>query len=84
MYDGIRSYGGIGKLGFIVTIYFVVLFIVGNCILFVNLLYCEKYVYRIVFMLQFQPIQTVPKPDYPVDFSAKLRSSCLKSTFFRI
>ena len=42
MYDGIRSYGGIGKLGFIVTIYFVVLFIVGNCILSVNMLYLIK------------------------------------------
>ena len=33
MYDGIRSYGGIGSLGMAVWMYFVVLFIVGNCIL---------------------------------------------------
>ena len=33
MYDGIEAYGGVGSFGIIVCIYFVVLFICGNCIL---------------------------------------------------
>ena len=33
MYDGIRAYGGVSKVGVIVCLYFVVLFICGNCIL---------------------------------------------------
>lgn len=33
MYDGIRSYGGIGSFGMLVSLYFAALFIVGNCIL---------------------------------------------------
>ena len=33
MYDGIKSYGGVATFGVIVCIYFVVLFICGNCIL---------------------------------------------------
>ena len=33
MYDGIRAYGGVSKIGVIVCLYFVVLFICGNCIL---------------------------------------------------
>jgi hypothetical protein len=34
MYDGIQSYGGVDDIGFAVCLYFVVLFICGNCILF--------------------------------------------------
>jgi len=33
MWDGIGAYGGIGSPGVIVSVYFVVLFICGNCIL---------------------------------------------------
>ena len=33
MYDGIESYGGVGTFGVIICIYYVVLFICGNCIL---------------------------------------------------
>ncbi|XP_070193049.1 muscle calcium channel subunit alpha-1-like isoform X2 [Littorina saxatilis] len=33
MYDGIRAYGGVGNIGVIVCLYFVVLFICGNYIL---------------------------------------------------
>lgn len=33
MYDGIDAYGGVGSFGGIVCLYFVVLFICGNCIL---------------------------------------------------
>ncbi len=33
MYNGIESYGGVGQVGVIICIYYVVLFICGNCIL---------------------------------------------------
>lgn len=33
MYSGIESYGGIGSLGMLVSVYFIVLFICGNYIL---------------------------------------------------
>ena len=33
MYDGINASGGVGSWGVIVCLYFVVLFICGNCIL---------------------------------------------------
>ena len=33
MYDGIEAYGGVTSFGVVVCIYFVVLFICGNCIL---------------------------------------------------
>ena len=33
MYDGINAFGGVSSAGIIVFIYFVVLFICGNCIL---------------------------------------------------
>ena len=33
MYDGIDAYGGVGSFGGVVCLYFVVLFICGNCIL---------------------------------------------------
>lgn len=33
MYDGIRAFGGVNKVGVLVCFYFVVLFICGNCIL---------------------------------------------------
>jgi len=33
MYDGIDAYGGVGSFGAVVCLYFVVLFICGNCIL---------------------------------------------------
>ena len=33
MYDGIRAYGGVSNIGVIVCLYFVILFICGNCIL---------------------------------------------------
>jgi hypothetical protein len=33
MYNGIESYGGIGSLGMLVSVYFIVLFICGNYIL---------------------------------------------------
>jgi len=33
MYNGIESYGGVGSLGVLVSIYFIVLFICGNYIL---------------------------------------------------
>ncbi len=33
MYNGIESYGGVGTFGVIICIYYVVLFICGNCIL---------------------------------------------------
>jgi len=33
MYDGIEAYGGVGSFGAVVCLYFVVLFICGNCIL---------------------------------------------------
>jgi hypothetical protein len=34
MYDGIRSYGGVSSIGILACIYFIILFICGNCILF--------------------------------------------------
>jgi voltage-dependent calcium channel L type alpha-1D len=34
MYDGIRAYGGVHNAGAIVCLYFVILFICGNCILY--------------------------------------------------
>ena len=34
MYDGINSYGGVNSIGLITCLYFVILFICGNCILF--------------------------------------------------
>lgn len=33
MYDGINSYGGVNSIGLITCLYFVILFICGNCIL---------------------------------------------------
>jgi len=33
MYDGIQAYGGVTSFGAVVCVYFVVLFICGNCIL---------------------------------------------------
>ena len=33
MYDGIRAYGGVNNIGIVVCLYFVFLFICGNCIL---------------------------------------------------
>ena len=33
MYDGIMAYGGPSSTGMIVSIYFIILFICGNCIL---------------------------------------------------
>lgn len=33
MYDGINSYGGVSSIGLITCLYFVILFICGNCIL---------------------------------------------------
>lgn len=33
MYDGIMAYGGPSSSGMIVCIYFIILFICGNCIL---------------------------------------------------
>ena len=37
MYDGIDAYGGVGSFGGVVCLYFVVLFICGNCILRLHL-----------------------------------------------
>lgn len=34
MYDGIKSYGGVRGFGGMLSLYFVILFICGNCILF--------------------------------------------------
>lgn len=34
MYDGIRAYGGVSSIGVLACIYFIILFICGNCILF--------------------------------------------------
>lgn len=31
MYDGIRAYGGVASIGIIACIYFIILFICGNC-----------------------------------------------------
>ena len=33
MYDGIEAFGGVATYGVIICIYFVILFICGNCIL---------------------------------------------------
>ena len=33
MYSGIESFGGVGQFGVVVCMYYVVLFICGNCIL---------------------------------------------------
>lgn len=33
MYDGIRAYGGVASIGILACIYFIILFICGNCIL---------------------------------------------------
>jgi len=42
MYDGIQSYGGVDDIGFAVCLYFVVLFICGNCILFYVISTCNS------------------------------------------
>jgi voltage-dependent calcium channel L type alpha-1D len=34
MYDGIQAFGGVSSFGIIACIYFIILFICGNCILF--------------------------------------------------
>lgn len=34
MYDGIQAYGGVASIGILACIYFIILFICGNCILF--------------------------------------------------
>lgn len=34
MYDGIAAYGGVESFGVLACIYFIILFICGNCILF--------------------------------------------------
>lgn len=31
MYDGINAYGGVASLGILACIYFIILFICGNC-----------------------------------------------------
>lgn len=31
MYNGIRSYGGVGSVGIVICSYFIVLFVCGNC-----------------------------------------------------
>ena len=31
MYDGIKAYGGVASLGILACIYFIILFICGNC-----------------------------------------------------
>lgn len=31
MYNGIRSYGGVGSVGIVICAYFIVLFVCGNC-----------------------------------------------------
>jgi len=31
MYDGINSYGGVASLGILACVYFIILFICGNC-----------------------------------------------------
>lgn len=31
MYDGIRAYGGVASIGIVACIYFIILFICGNC-----------------------------------------------------
>jgi hypothetical protein len=33
MYVGIQAYGGVGDIGMLACIYFIILFICGNCIL---------------------------------------------------
>lgn len=38
MYDGIMAYGGPASSGMVVCIYFIILFICGNCILLVPLI----------------------------------------------
>lgn len=40
MYDGIRAYGGVSSPGILACIYFIILFICGNCILFYR--YCDN------------------------------------------
>jgi len=43
MYDGIEAYGGVRSFGVVVCIYFVVLFICGNCILrFTKQFHCKS------------------------------------------
>lgn len=37
MYDGIQAYGGVSSIGILACIYFIILFICGNCIL-----YCSR------------------------------------------
>lgn len=34
MYDGIEAYGGVSSFGVLACIYFIILFICGNCILY--------------------------------------------------
>lgn len=38
MYDGIQAYGGVSSIGILACIYFIILFICGNCILSTRLL----------------------------------------------
>lgn len=37
MYEGIKAYGGVGSFGILACIYFIILFICGNCILLIYL-----------------------------------------------
>jgi len=34
MYVGIRAYGGVASIGVLACVYFIILFICGNCILY--------------------------------------------------
>lgn len=44
MYDGIQSYGGVDDIGFPVCLYFVVLFICGNCILILSFQLLQQFI----------------------------------------
>lgn len=60
MYDGIRAYGGVASIGILACIYYIILFICGNCIL---------YVYHITMISYFSIKVNFPKP--AIRYSAK-------------
>lgn len=51
MYDGIRAYGGVASIGILACIYYIILFICGNCILFNILSKLAKWENHVYFLL---------------------------------
>lgn len=60
MYEGIKAYGGVGTPGMLASIYFIVIFICGNCIL-LKKMKCQRFFHFCGFYTSCRTFSVSPK-----------------------